>query len=221
MSVVSTIIVAAGEGRRFGGPKQLAPLRGKLVLDWSLEKFEAHEKVTEIILVLRDEKGKERYLSRYRKLTAVVKGGESRQESVLAGFNQIEPEKSKIVLVHDAVRPLVDRDLISRVIGGAEKNGAVIPAIPLEDTIKLVEEEKVVDTLERTKLFRIQTPQGFLYRILEEALNKAKEDGFYGTDEASLVERLGRTVLIVKGDDRNIKITSQEDLKIAEAFLED
>ncbi len=221
MSIASTIIVAAGEGRRFGGPKQFSLLRGKPVLDWALEKFETHEKVSEIILVLREKKGEERYLNRYKKLTAVVQGGDRRQESVLAGFNQIEPEKNKIVLIHDAVRPLVEKDLISRVIGGAEKHGAVIPAVPLEDTIKLVEEEKVVDTLERAKIYRVQTPQGFLYPLLEEALNKAKEDGFYGTDEASLVERIGREVLIVEGDDRNIKITSQEDLKIAEALLED
>ncbi len=221
MSTVSVIIVAAGEGRRFGEAKQFAPLREKTVLDWSLEKFEAHEKVSEIILVLKDEKNKKIYLSRYRKLTAVVKGGEKRQDSVMAGFDQIAPEKSKVVLVHDAVRPLVEKDLISRVIEGAEEHGAAIPAIPSEDTIKIVEGERVIDTLERSKLFRIQTPQGFRYSILKEALKKAKEDGFYGTDEAALVERLEKRVFVAKGDEKNIKITSQEDLKIAEAFLED
>jgi 2-C-methyl-D-erythritol 4-phosphate cytidylyltransferase len=220
MSVVSVIIVAAGEGKRFGGAKQFARLRDKAVLDWSLEKFELHQRVSEIILVLKEEKDKERYLIRYKKLSAVVKGGEKRQDSVMAGFNQVEPEKGKIVLVHDAVRPLVEKDLISRVIEGAKEQGAVIPAIPLEDTVKRVAGEKVVDTTERSSLFRIQTPQGFLYSILKKALKRAKEDGFYGTDEASLVERLGQSVFVVKGDEKNIKITSQEDLKIAEAFLE-
>lgn len=221
MSTVSVIIVAAGEGRRFGEAKQFAPLREKTVLDWSLEKFEAHEKVSEIILVLKDEKNKKIYLSRYRKLTAVVKGGEKRQDSVMAGLDQVEPRKGKIVLVHDAVRPLVEKDLISRVIEGAEKHGAAIPAIPSEDTIKIVEGERVIDTLERSKLFRIQTPQGFRYSILKEALKKAKEDGFYGTDEAALVERLEKRVFVAKGNEKNIKITSQVDLKIAEVFLED
>jgi len=220
MSVVSVIIVAAGEGRRFGGAKQFARLRDKTVLDWSLEKFELHQRVSEIILVLKEEKDKERYLNRYKKLSAVVKGGEKRQDSVMAGFNQVEPEKGKIVLIHDAVRPLVEKDLISRVIEGTEEQGAVIPAIPLEDTVKRVAGEKVVDTMERSSLFRIQTPQGFLYSVLEKALKRAREDGFYGTDEASLVERLGQSVFVVKGDEKNIKITSQEDLKIAEAFLE-
>lgn len=221
MSVISAIVVAAGEGKRFGEAKQFALLKGKPVLDWSLERFEAHERVSEIILVLRDERAKEKYLSRYRKLTAVVRGGERRQDSVMAGFKQIDPDKIEIALVHDAVRPLLDENLISRVIEATEKLGAAVPAIPIEDTVKIVEGEQVSRTLERCKLFKIQTPQGFFFSILEEALRKAKEDGFYGTDEASLVERTGRKVYIVRGEESNIKITSQNDLKIAEAFLED
>jgi len=124
-------------------------------------------------------------------------------------------------LVHDGVRPLVGEDLITRVIETTEEAGVAIPALPVEDTIKQVEGEKVSCTLERSKLRRIQTPQGFFYSILEEALNKAREDNFYGTDEASLVERIGKKVFIVGGDSRNIKITDQEDLRIAEALLED
>lgn len=220
MSIVSVIVVAAGEGKRFGGAKQFARLKDKTVLDWSLEKFELHQRISEIILVLKEDKDKEMYLSHYIKLAAVVKGGEKRQDSVMAGFNQVEPEKGKIVLVHDAVRPLVEKDLISRVIEGTEEQGAVIPALPLEDTVKRIAGEKVVATLERSSLYRIQTPQGFLYSVLEKALKRAREDGFYGTDEASLVERLGQSVFVVKGDERNIKITSQKDLRIAEAFLE-
>lgn len=221
MRRVSAIIVAAGEGKRFGSPKQFSLLKGKPVLEWSLEKFEAHEKVSEIILVLRNDKGKEKYLNRYRKLTSVVQGGTRRQDSVVAGCHQIISQKTAIVLVHDGVRPLVREDLISRVIEATAELGAAVPGLPLEDTIKQIKGKMVSRTLERSKLFRIQTPQGFFYSVLMEALNKARIDNFYGTDEASLVERIGKKVLIVKGDSRNIKITSHQDLRIAEALVED
>lgn len=221
MRRVSAIIVAAGEGRRFGSSKQFALLKGKPVLDWCLEKFEANKKVAEIILVLKDESLKGKYLGRYHKMTAVAKGGEKRQDSVFSGLQQLDPDKADIVLVHDGVRPLIDKQLINRVIAAAREKGAVVPAIPVEDTVKLVEKKAVRETLDRKKLFRIQTPQGFSYRILMKALDKARKEKFYGTDEASLVERAGKRVAIVAGDPRNIKITNREDLRIAEAWLED
>ena len=139
----------------------------------------------------------------------------------MAGFNQLKSNQTDIVLVHDGVRPLVGKDLISRIIEATEQKGAAIPALSLEDTIKRVEGEKVVKTLDRLTLFRIQTPQGFFYTTLERALRKAKEDNFYGTDEASLVERIGENVYIVEGNTQNIKITSPEDIHIAEALLAD
>ena len=221
MKKVSAIIVAAGEGKRFGSAKQFVLLKGKPVLDRTLETFEEHMKVTEIILVVREDWLREKYLSRYKKLVAVVRGGEKRQDSVMAGFNQLKPDQADIVLVHDGVRPLVGKDLISRVIEAAEQKGAAIPALSLEDTIKRVEEERVVKTLDRLTLFKVQTPQGFFYTTLERALRKAKEDSFYGTDEASLVERIGEKVYIVEGDTQNIKITGPEDIHIAEALLAD
>ena len=220
MKRVSAIIAAAGEGQRFGSPKQFAPLGGKLVLDWCLEAFEAHAEVDEVILVVKDEaKGKE-YLQRYGKVSAVVRGGERRQDSVLSGFQQIDPAQAEIVLVHDGVRPFISEELISRVIKAARERGAVIPVIPVEDTIKIVEGEEVKRTLEREKLFRVQTPQGFLYSTLKKALDKASGEGFYGTDEASLVERAGERVAVVQGDVRNIKVTTPEHLKMAEVFFE-
>jgi len=221
MSEVTAIIVAAGEGRRFGFSKQFALLGGKPVLDRCLEMFEAHKKVEAIVLVLKDVSLKKEYLKRYRKIVAVAKGGKRRQDSVFSGFRQIDPEKAEIVLVHDGVRSLVSEDLIDRVIEAAREAGAAIPAIPVEDTIKLVEGDEVSRTLDREKLFRVQTPQGFSYLILKAALDKAKEENFYGTDEASLAERIGKKVVVVQGDHKNIKITTLEDLKIAEAFLED
>ncbi len=221
MSEVTAIIVAAGEGKRFGLSKQFVLLGGKPILDRCLEMFEAHKKVTEIVLVLKDVSLKKEYLDRYRKIVAVAKGGKRRQDSVLSGFNQVDPEKSEIVLVHDGVRSLVSEDLIDRVIEAAREAGAAVPAIPVEDTIKLVEGNEVSRTLDREKILRVQTPQGFSYPILKAALDKAKEENFYGTDEASLVERIGKKVFVVQGDPKNIKITTPEDLRIAEAFLED
>jgi len=220
MKRVSAIIVAAGEGQRFGSLKQFVPLGGKPVLDWCLEAFEAHADVDEIVLVVKDEaKGKE-YLQRYGKVSAVVRGGKKRQDSVLFGFQQLDSAQTDIVLVHDGVRPFIRGALISRVIQATRERGAVIPVIPVEDTIKIVEGEDVKRTLERKKLFRVQTPQGFLYATLKKALDKASEEGFYGTDEASLVERAGERVTVVKGDVRNIKVTTPEDLKMAEVFFE-
>ncbi len=221
MKKASVIIAAAGEGKRFGSAKQFTKLKGRPVLDWALETFDSHVKVTDIILVVKEDWLREKYMSRFQKLSAVVHGGEKRQDSVMAGFSQVKPIKDTIVLVHDGVRPLVGKDLITRVIEAAEKVGAAIPGISLEDTIKQIKDEKVFRTLDRTTLLRIQTPQGFSYAVLEEALNKAKEDNFYGTDEASLVERLGKEVCVVAGDTRNIKITSPEDIQIAEALVAD
>jgi len=221
MKKVSVIIAAAGEGKRFGSAKQFAKLKGRPVLDWALETFDSHVKVTDIILVVKEDWLREKYMRRFPKLSAVVHGGERRQDSVMAGFNQVVPRKNTIVLVHDGVRPLVGKDLITRVIEAAEKNGAAIPGIPFEDTIKHIKEEKVLRTLDRKALLRIQTPQGFSYDILEEALTQAKKDNFYGTDEASLVERLGKEVYVVEGDTRNIKITSPEDIQIAESLVAD
>jgi 2-C-methyl-D-erythritol 4-phosphate cytidylyltransferase len=221
MRRVSAIIVAAGKGKRFGASKQFALLKGKSILDRCLEKFEANKSVTEVILVLRDENLRGKYLGRYHKIAAVAGGGERRQDSVLSGFRLIDPEKADIVLVHDGVRPLVEQDLINRVIAAVQEKGAAVPAVPVEETIKLIDKQKVRQTLDREKLFRIQTPQGFTYKILRQALNKAREDNFYGTDEASLVERTGKRVAVVAGDAKNIKITTREDLKIAEALIED
>ncbi len=221
MERVSAIIVAAGRGERFGSPKQFSLLKGKTVLDWSLEKFESHEAVDEIILVLNEEQERKKILGQYKKILAVVQGGEERQDSVLNGFKMIDPEKTGIVLVHDGVRPLVSPALIGRVIEAAFEKGAAIPALPLEDTVKEVTGEEVLRTLERQELCRAQTPQGFSYSVLKKALDKAQEEGYYGTDEASLVERIGGKVYVVPGDPVNIKITVSDDLRVAEAFLDD
>jgi 2-C-methyl-D-erythritol 4-phosphate cytidylyltransferase len=221
MSKVTAIIVAAGKGRRFGGAKQFASLGGQSVLERSLVAYQVHPQVDEIILVLPEEERGSEYRKRYPKLTAVVGGGARRQDSVARGFERLDCFPADIVLVHDGVRPLVGGELISRVIARAKECGAAVPAVAVEETIKETAGATVVRTVERKNLQRVQTPQGFSREVLERALQKAREDGFYGTDESALVERTGHPVAVVPGDARNIKITSPTDLKIAEAFLED
>jgi 2-C-methyl-D-erythritol 4-phosphate cytidylyltransferase len=221
MSKVTVIVVAAGEGRRFGSPKQFALLGGQTVLDHCLGKYESHPEVDEIILVLKEGKGGSKYRKRYGKIAAVVGGGARRQDSVARGFERLDCRPADIVLVHDGVRPLIGGEIISRVIAGARENGAAIPVVPVDDTIKEAAGGTVVRTLERRSLQRAQTPQGFTRDVLGRGLQKARKDGYYGTDEAALVERTGHPVAVVAGDPRNIKITSPLDLRIAEVFLED
>lgn len=159
---------------------------------------------------------------RFSKLSAVVAGGRERQDSVEAGFSSIPfpGGGSCIVLVHDGVRPFVDQALITRVIQAAGRFGAACPALPVEDTVKMVDGDRVIQTQDRNRLCRIQTPQGFSAAILKRALEEAGKDGFQATDEAQLVERIGLPVHTVPGERRNLKITSPLDLKIAEALIE-
>jgi len=220
MRRVAALVVAAGRGRRFGSLKQFAPLGGKPVLAWSLEAFESDRSVAEIVLVLPDKRLGGQFTAVFRKITAVVKGGPERQDSVAEGFRRIDPRAVDLVLVHDGARPLVSRELIHRIIEKAEARGAAIPVISIEDTLKEIARGKIVRTLDRTNLVRVQTPQGFAYELLKKALFRAERDRFYGTDEAALVERLGIGIFAVAGDPKNIKITTPHDLKMAEAILD-
>jgi 2-C-methyl-D-erythritol 4-phosphate cytidylyltransferase len=220
MNPAAAIVVAAGAGKRFGQMKQFVYLRGKPVLEWTLEKFQAHDEVGSIVLVLPDEEDRKHYQMRYGKIIDVVRGGEKRQDSVWQGFRLLDQAKTELVLVHDGARPLVDGRLISRIIAEARAGGAAVPIVPLEETVKEVLEGRVVRTVDRSELFCVQTPQGFLYPVLLKALDAARRDRFYGTDEAMLVERAGLTVRTVEGDPRNIKITTPLDIKVAEALLD-
>ncbi len=220
MSGTSAIIVAAGAGKRFGEPKQFAYLRAKPVLEWTLERFEAHPEIGAVVLVLPDEQDLKHYRVRYAKIIDIVRGGEKRQDSVWQGFRLLAASAPEVVLVHDGARPLVDADLISRVIAAARADGAAVPVLPLEDTIKEVRGGRVAGTIDRTFLARAQTPQGFRFDVLKKAMDAARRDRFYGTDEAALVERVGLAVTAVAGDPRNIKITTPVDIPIAEALLD-
>jgi len=214
------IVVAAGEGKRFGSTKQTAALKGKTVLEWCLEAFEQSRSINQVILVLRRDMRGDFFKTQFSKISDIVVGGKKRQDSVTAGFQKIEPGGAEIVLVHDGVRPLVGEDLIIRVIEAAEKFGAAVPAIPIKDTVKRSDGRWILQTEDRSMLYRTQTPQGFQFEILEKALRTAKEQNLDGTDESSLVENMGIQVSLVPGDPENIKITTPLDLKIMEALLE-
>jgi len=219
MSRVGAVIVAAGEGRRYGAAKQFAVLRGRSVLDWSLAAFEANPRVDSIVLVLARPAEGGTFAARYAKVAAVVRGGDRRQDSVANGVAGLKAEAADIVLVHDGARPLVTQDVIDRIIAAARETGAAVPGLPLEDTIKEAEAGRVIRTLDRGRLVRVQTPQGFACGLLLRALELARTEGVTGTDEAALVERLGVPVAVVAGDPRNLKITAPPDLAVAEAFL--
>jgi 2-C-methyl-D-erythritol 4-phosphate cytidylyltransferase len=219
---VSAIIVSAGLGKRFGGPKHDALLGGRPILDWSLQAFQECEQINALVLVLHDPENSASWISRFPKLLAVTAGGKERQDSVRAGFQALpEPENCReIVLVHDAARPLVSGELIRNVIQGARNFGAAVPVVPVPDTLKEVFQEKIQATLDRTRYYRSQTPQGFQYAWLKAALQDAEHAGFSGTDESLLVERLGKKPAAVPGQPTNLKITTPLDLKIAEACLD-
>jgi len=221
MGKIYAIVVAAGRSLRFGSEKQNAFIRGKTVLDRVLEGLQQHSEVDEIVLVIKKKKPEHKQQSHYPKVKKIVTGGVRRQDSVTAGFKEVEADPENVILVHDGARPLVKKDLISRVIKAARENGAAVPVWPIQDTVKSVKENVVEKTLERDRLFRCQTPQGFLYSVLKPALEKAAKDGYYSTDEAALVERTGGRVSVVPGDYTNIKITFPEDIHIAEVFVED
>ena len=228
MSLVTAIIPAAGTGSRVGSSsyKQFLEIGGKPVIIHTLERVQQASAVDEIVVVLPPAKVEE--FSRritahgFHKPLHFVAGGERRQDSVHQGFLSLNEEETEIVVVHDAVRPLVEADLIHRVVERARLTGAAIAAIPTIDTIKEVSSQGVVvATPQRSALRQVQTPQAFAYSILREAFQRAYADGYYGTDDSSLVERIGIQVAVVPGSPLNIKITTPEDMRFAELILKE
>lgn len=223
---VVAVIPAGGTGKRMGSavPKQFLMLgEGPLILH-ALLAFERAPSVAEVILVVpRDERARalSEVVERYglKKVLKVVAGGATRQESVYHGLKETE-EDTEIVVVHDAVRPFVTEEMIERSIATARRDGGAIVAVPMKDTPKQVGPDgKIQRTLDRSGLWLAQTPQTFRRAILLEAYRKAEVDRLHATDDAALVERLGHPVGIVAGNWENIKITTPEDLVIAEAIL--
>ena len=220
------LVVAAGKGTRLGGdrPKQFLELGGVPIIIHTLRQFECSKQVDEVIAVLpADETAGFESLARKFELTKArraITGGASRAQSVRNGLNAIA--EAEIVAVHDGVRPFVTPEEIDSVVAAARENGAAILTAAIADTIKRVEGDRIAETVPRGSLRRALTPQAFRFEILKEAyeqLDELESAGIDVTDESFLVERLGVEVIAVEGSARNIKITSIEDLKQAEALL--
>ncbi len=219
------IVLAAGQGKRMkaGKNKQFIDLEGKPVIIHTLSVFETDPWCKEIKLVI-NEKEKDIFkelLDQYpiQKIKEIVIGGVERQDSVYNGLTSLK--SAEIVLVHDGARPFISREVIHNLVETASKEGAAIVGVPVKDTIKRVSREGVVEeTVERSSLWSIQTPQAFRYPILKEAHEIAKTENYLGTDEASLVERIQVPVHIVEGEYENFKLTTPEDLLLAKAFLQ-
>jgi 2-C-methyl-D-erythritol 4-phosphate cytidylyltransferase len=232
---VIVIVPAAGLGTRMAGQsgarpgqttKQFAEIAGKPILLHTLERFSETPLVSDIYVAVREnETDRVRdFLSAQslRPRIHVVIGGDNRQQSVANALAEVNADNGDVVLVHDAVRPFVERSIIENVIECAAKDGAAIAGVPAVDTIKQVERTSggaiISSTIPRERVVMAQTPQGFRFELLKRAVDDADRDGFVGTDEASLVERLGHQVAVVMGSPRNIKITTPADLELAEFY---
>lgn len=223
--MVGAVVVGAGEGRRMSGRgrKQFVKIAGKPLFAYTLEVFEGFPAVDHIVMVVpRDSVDwvKEEIVEAcgFKKVLGVVYGGETRQQSVLNGLKALK-DRTKWVVVHDAVRPLVSETLVRRVLDAAQKTGAAISGVPARDTVKKVESGQIVGTLDRRLLWLAQTPQSFRYDIIMDAHKKALAEKLDATDDASLVERCGTKVVVAVGSYSNLKITSPEDLPLFEYFL--
>lgn len=217
------VIVAAGTASRMGGiDKVMAPIGGEPMIVRTVRQFQNCDAVKEIVVVTRPDLIVPimDLCHDFSKLKAVVVGGDSRDASVSLGLNTLSC-KCKLVAVHDGARPFASWQLIDRVIRAAHTYSAAAPAIPVKDTIKVVGGGLVKSTPDRSTLRAVQTPQVFDFALLRGALKKAKQDGLAITDDCSAVEHLGMSVKIVEGDERNIKITTPLDLKLAEMILEE
>ncbi len=236
---IVAIVPAAGLGKRFGPGtnKPLLTLGGKPLVVWPLEVLQSVSEIAEIIPVLKIEDMEQgrRIFEEYNlsKIKRIAAGGKERQDSVYNGLKLIEDDNC-IVLIHDGVRPLVEKELIERTIaelialstppekgtkGASGGIDGVIPGVPLKDTVKEAVDGIIKSTLKRDSLWAVQTPQFFLYKKLRTAYDQAMKEGFYSTDDSALVEHYGGKIKVIMGSYRNIKVTTPEDLDIAEFLL--
>jgi 2-C-methyl-D-erythritol 4-phosphate cytidylyltransferase len=219
---VAALVLAAGRGERLGAgvPKALLPIAGRPLLARAVEGLAACAEIDVIVPVVpAAERARcAALLHGMDRVAAPVAGGAERQDSMRAGLAALAPDV-ELVAVHDAARPLVRAADVARVIAAARRRGAALLAVPVRDTLKRVSDGCVTETLPRAACWAAQTPQVFRIELLREALAKAEAEGFRGTDDAQLVERLGVPVEVVEGDPRNLKITWPEDVELAEALL--
>lgn len=221
----SVVIVAAGKGTRMNMDvnKQYLEILDKPVLARTIQPFEDCDEINEIILVVNSHDilfCKQEIVDRYgfTKVKSIVSGGSRRQDSVFNGLKDVNPG-CDVVLIHDGARPFVSENLIVQCIHGAYESGAVCAGVPVKDTIKTADGQGyITGTLDRSLLWATQTPQSFRLSLIMEAHCMAGKDDFEGTDDAVLVERLGHKVKFVMGSYDNIKITTREDLPVAEAI---
>lgn len=217
---LAAVIPAGGVGARFGSriPKQFVRLRRVPIVTATVSHFARHPGVTTIVVA-----APEAHVERMRRALspiarrarlAVLPGGRTRQDSVWLAIQAV-PDDAEIIIVHDAVRPLITRHLIEAVVRAAAESGAAICALPIAETVKRVRNDVVEATLDRSELWSVQTPQAFRADLLREAHEKARRDGIVGTDDAMLVERLGHPVRVVRGLVENVKITTPDDLRRA------
>lgn len=222
------LIPAAGMGKRMGASinKQYLHLDGLPIVARTISVFEHSPLIEAIYLVIPFDEipyCREHVVAAcgFRKVVEIVPGGRERQNSVMNGLNAMRQNLADddVVLIHDGVRPLITPQLLRETIDVARNNDGALVAVPAKDTIKAVRDGIVIDTLPREMLWQAQTPQSFRFGTIYDAHRSAEQEGFVGTDDASLVERRGGVVRVVRGDYKNIKITTPEDLVLAEAFL--
>lgn len=217
------VIVAAGSASRMGGiDKVMAQLKGEPMILRTVRAFQQCDAVQEIVIVTREDliRPISSLCAQMDKVKAVVAGGKSRQESVWLGLNALSKDV-KLAAIHDGARPLISNAVIDRTVRAAHTYGAAAPAVPVKDTIKVVKSGLVMATPDRANLRAVQTPQVFDFDLLRGALKKAEEENASLTDDCSAVERMGMSVKIVEGEERNLKVTTPLDLKIAEMLLEE
>ena len=219
------VIVAAGTGSRMnmGINKQFIKLEGKEVIVYTIEKFYNNHNIDDIVVVVKESEAeffKKEIIEKYNfENIKIAYGGKERQDSVYNGLKLLD-EKCDVVLIHDGARPFVSNKTIDTCIEEAKEHKAIVVGVPVKDTIKVIDDSNnIVDTPNRSVLWAVQTPQTFDYNILLNAYEDAFESGFYGTDDATLVERIGHKVKMVEGSYNNIKITTKEDLNIGSQIL--
>jgi 2-C-methyl-D-erythritol 4-phosphate cytidylyltransferase len=219
------VVPAAGSGKRMqaGKNKQFLLLKNKPIIVHTLEIFEQDEECKSVILVANPSEisDMKELIKSYRlqKVVQIVAGGSERQFSVHNGIKFLVADE--LVLVHDGARPFVTKETIKSLTDEAEKTGAAVLGVPVKDTIKKVKQNVITETVDRSSLWAIQTPQAFRLSLLKTAYEQAEHDNFIGTDDASLVERLGHQVSVVEGDYKNFKITTPEDLMFAKVIVQE
>jgi 2-C-methyl-D-erythritol 4-phosphate cytidylyltransferase len=218
------VILAAGQGKRMnaGKNKQFIELEQVPIIIHTLKVFQKHTMCSGIILVINDQEKEDfqKLLEKYdvTKIKAIVSGGSERQYSVHNGLHAVD--KGELVLVHDGARPFISHKRIEDLVEKAYETGAATLAVPVKDTIKRVENGKVIETVERSTLWSVQTPQAFQLELILAAHQHANQENYLGTDDASLIERIGKPVSIILGDYTNIKLTTPDDLLLAKAILD-